>query len=829
MKISKLVVIYLRKQPKRTLSLVISILIATALITTIGIISGSLKSNLIEDARSTYGDYYAQYKNLDNKKLDLLKHIDIFDNAGESISYGSFVDEKKGIKLNLEAPDKKMIKMLNTQLLKGGYPEKADEICLDQSFLDKMKIPLKIGQKIPLELSNGYEVNGKWKEYKFNKTFILKGILKTHPGSKLSGTSSGTVYLDAVLNDLPKEFINYQYFVKISENKSIDKALLDITEVQNKLNIKEEDVFINSGFTEVIRNNVDLNMPTILLSFIVVIASIAVIYNIFNISVIARIRDYGVFRCLGFRPSKIRKIIIFEALMLSIFSIPFGLLLGYLISKGMYGKITQLSYTDITNLTFSYKVFLVAALVSFIAVFISTLLPARYASKVSPLEAVRNTNASSVAGKFKAKKWHFLINKYFGASGSFAYKNLWRNKKRTYITVFSLGFTITLFIVFTYYFMKFPMYDPSENFKTGEYKFNIVDSAPNDVVYNKKHLQLIKNIEGVKNTVATQYTFAQVALKEKNITKEFSDIPNNNLEIDGANYRLQGYMNGYTNEMLKDLKKYIIKGELDESSFNGNNEIIINKTKYTDALKVNVGDKVTLRRYYKKNKADKENSFEDKVFKVTAFVSDMPYAVTKSGLGIPFIVGSDTFKNFTKINGYKQFDIKVGEGADNVVINEKLSKISENIDRSTYLSYFKEIQTIKDARKNITLLMYSFIGFIALISILNIVNTMNTNIIMRIKEFGTLRAIGFNKNHIKRIVLFEGMFYGIISAVLGIIFSSIARMILYNTVEGMKKGAPLIPMIAAFFVSIIMSILASMIPLRKISSMNIIEAVRDIE
>lgn len=203
MKLNKLVINYLKKQPKRAISLIISIILATALITTIGIISSSLKSNLIDDAKTNYGDYYATYYKLDTNKLNLIKLVGRFDKTGVSIPYGQF-SNNKGTSLNIEACDKDSMKMLNIQLLQGSSPEKLEDICLDKWFLEEMKIPLKVGEKISLELSNGYEVNGKWKEFKFNKEFILKGIIKTNAGSKYSGTCMGVVNFDAAGKDLPK-------------------------------------------------------------------------------------------------------------------------------------------------------------------------------------------------------------------------------------------------------------------------------------------------------------------------------------------------------------------------------------------------------------------------------------------------------------------------------------------------------------------------------------------------------------------------------------------------------------------------------------------------
>ena len=76
---------------------------------------------------------------------------------------------------------------------------------------------------------------------------------------------------------------------------------------------------------------------------------------------------------------------------------------------------------------------LLACVLGIITVYLSALRSARKASKVSPIESVRNS--ADIKIKAKKIKSNFIINKLFGIGGVISYKNLKRNKKKYRTTV----------------------------------------------------------------------------------------------------------------------------------------------------------------------------------------------------------------------------------------------------------------------------------------------------------------------------------------------------------------------------------------------------------
>ncbi len=121
---------------------------------------------------------------------------------------------------------------------------------------------------------------------------------------------------------------------------------------------------------------------------LIVISTIAVIYNAFNISVLERINQFGLLRSVGATPEQIRGIVLREAGILSIIGIPIGLFSGVLAMKIVL-YIIKLLKTDFRlvndmEINISSTVFIISIIVGIITVFLSAIGPTRQAGRISP-------------------------------------------------------------------------------------------------------------------------------------------------------------------------------------------------------------------------------------------------------------------------------------------------------------------------------------------------------------------------------------------------------------------------------------------------------------
>lgn len=198
----------------------------------------------------------------------------------------------------------------------------------------------------------------------------------------------------------------------------------------------------------------DATPPLLLLFyiFIVVIVSISlimIIHNAFAVSMNARIHQFGIFSSVGATPSQIRTCLLQEALALSSVSIVVGTVLGIAVSAGVVAA-TNVVAADVAGrhtAVFQYHplVLVVTLLSAFVTVLFSAYIPAKKLSKVTPIEAIKNTGGLQLKKKKKSR----ILSLLFGIEGELAGNALKAQKKalRTAtrsLTLSFLAFTIML-------------------------------------------------------------------------------------------------------------------------------------------------------------------------------------------------------------------------------------------------------------------------------------------------------------------------------------------------------------------------------------------------
>jgi len=111
------------------------------------------------------------------------------------------------------------------------------------------------------------------------------------------------------------------------------------------------------------------------------------------------------------------------------------------IIHGALGVTEKLTVTPLT--------ILITCAISMATIFILTYLPAIKASRISAIDAIRQSTDVKLTGK--AVKTSKFIRKLFGIEAEIGLKNLKRNKRRYQATVFSLVISIVLFMVVSFF------------------------------------------------------------------------------------------------------------------------------------------------------------------------------------------------------------------------------------------------------------------------------------------------------------------------------------------------------------------------------------------
>ena len=121
--------------------------------------------------------------------------------------------------------------------------------------------------------------------------------------------------------------------------------------------------------------------------------------------------------------------------------------------------------------------------------------------------------------------------------------------------------------------------------------------------------------------------------------------------------------------------------------------------------------------------------------------------------------------------------------------------------------------------------------FVGLIGLLNIINTVYTNIHTRVTEIGMQRAIGMSTGSLFKVFLWEGAYYGMIAAVIGSIAGYICTIFVEAAISDELRlvALPVLPMLEAAALAIAACLLATCIPLRRISRLSIVDSIETVE
>ncbi len=182
---------------------------------------------------------------------------------------------------------------------------------------------------------------------------------------------------------------------------------------------------------------------------IVAVSLILIIRGSFELSMDARIHQFGIFSSIGATPRQIRTCLLQEAMALSILPMLLGSMSGVLISYCVIKAINFFA-ADVSGrheAVFQYHpaIFAATVFLSFLTVIFSAWIPARKLSRMTPLEAIRNTSGLLL----KKKKHSRFLSCIFGMKGELAGNALKAQKKHLRISFISLllsflGFSIMI-------------------------------------------------------------------------------------------------------------------------------------------------------------------------------------------------------------------------------------------------------------------------------------------------------------------------------------------------------------------------------------------------
>ena len=822
---------YLKKNRKRTILTIIGIMLSVALISTIGLFFKGIQDAEIQDAINSGGAYHISFGKTNEKLISKIVNNPKVSRFGfYTMSKEISIGDK--LKVNIITATDKALELFPFKAKSGRLPEKQNEIVMEKWVSSHIDKNAKVGKKI--------KVN--------NKEYTLVGILEDNVQNQIEG--NGIIL--SKNNNIKKT--NAALLVEISSKTNLKTAVNELKQLGEKNTVTENTYLLqmlgagdeSSGFE-------GLYIALAIIIGIVLISTIAVIYNSFQISIVERIKQFGLLRAVGTTPRQIRKIVLREASILAAIAIPLGLICSIIAIYGIILAFKLIGADSVIpmKVSISPMVLSISAVVGLFAIYLSALVPAYFAGRISPLNAISG-RTSITKEKIKRRK-NRVIQRIFGFEGALAAKNIKRNKKRYRITVFSIVISVVLFVTFKS-FMDMSLNMSSDINESKNIHFSVVGNG-NDtektIIDNKtedniKEMKLVNKVYRVYNP----YYFDGLINKNDKV-KEIQDMGNiyQKTTLDGVEKtQIRSSIGIYDKEALEVSKKYLQSGKIDIEKLNNENGVILinknivydqntNKSYFGPIANVKVGDEVDLQ--YDASGGSQSNKLNMKFdkkkmkkVKIMAILSSDPFNFKGSSNGLKIIT---TEKIGKKLIGVR--DIK--PNALNIVIkdvkNEDAGKAGiENVIKSNgSLTVINNIDNNRKGKSSILMveiLLYGFVLVVSLIGSVNIVNTLTTNIILRKREFATLKSIGLTQKGLKKMIVLEGLLYGMVGAVYGSIVGTGISYLLFKSMGDFREFGWMVPWQAigiATAASLIIGYVSVLSPLSRIKESNLIQSVRE--
>jgi putative ABC transport system permease protein len=124
--------------------------------------------------------------------------------------------------------------------------------------------------------------------------------------------------------------------------------------------------------------------------------------------------------------------------------------------------------------------------------------------------------------------------------------------------------------------------------------------------------------------------------------------------------------------------------------------------------------------------------------------------------------------------------------------------------------------------------LYALLGLSVIVSLFGIVNTLVLSVFERTRELGMLRAIGMTRRQVRQMIRHESIVTALIGATLGIAVGIFLAALVTQALsdEGIVFALPLGSLAVFVLVAIAAGILAAILPARRASRLNVLEALQ---
>ncbi len=819
---------YIRRLAKKILNanksrrniLLLAIALTSILFTSLFSVALGLGKSMETQTMKTVGTIsHGSFKDICDEDVEILTHDKDIKDFSVREKVGILDDEK--VMAELSYMDKKGFEWSLIEKFKGEFPEKDNQVFIDIATAKKLGYKGEIGEEIEVPFTIEKPYTGEIIEKKSDK-FIISGTFQNPIDSNVG---VGQIYLSKAYVDklsLPEN--NNDVEVMLKNSFMIRDKLLKIAErnaykvVDDPGNLSDKEIRIGVNFAYIFSDDSSFDFKTFLpfLAFLilVIVAGYLIINNIFKISVNEDIKLLGLLKTIGMTKPQIKKLIHLESLAVALPAIIVGDIVGISIGKIILNKIFA-NNEMLTDVKLSLMVIILIILFStaftLLTVFLSVMRPARYAAKVSPIDASRY-NETTIKRKYKSEDISL---------GKLARRQVFSNKFRFISIVLSISLSAVILnsvltytgnidlekgisdVIVTDYNIASPKY----------FRYMYLDS---EYGIDKKYIDEIEKHKGYKSGGALyssgyEHTYPKIKIEDNKVAP---------------------LLFGMDDYLIN--KQKFIDGEFDKEKWQTGNYIIVgeyaNKKsafKSGDKIKINVNNKVKEVQVMGKFEYNFSNGL--RYFPV---IKEDINDESSPTLDLEYIYMNPN--EYSKLTGDKSimsygFDVEDSEKEN----FDKLLKTFENEPDFSYDSRDLQIKSTMEFKNLIEFAGYSLSIVLFLISVLNFINVIATEILRNMVNLSILEAIGMTKKNIKKYLVKKNLIYSISSLVFSfIVMLLVNKFILIDFMEQTQWTSykfVIMPLILVNFVNIIIGILFTGRFYEKHSQNSLVDRIRSLE
>ena len=830
----------LKLNKKRTIVTIVGIVLSVALICAVAGMVTSFRATLVNIAITDGGNRHLTIENVSKKDLKYFTNNSHVKSMYLSEAFGyAKVDNINKYKpyAYVVGYTKSAFDNTTLKLVSGRLPENNKEIIVSVPFKNSAKV--KIGDIISLDIGKRVCTDGTILNQ--SNPYYVEGEENDLCHEYITDTSKHEYKIVGITERLNYNIEEYSapgYTLitkidKVSDNINVSLLFKDakyykeyINNIANDNDLNKYNITLNDDLLRWSGASLSDNTMSMLYAIsgvvisIIILTSVFVIKNSFDIANQEKKKMYGMLSSIGATSKQIKKNVLHEGFILGLIGIPLGIICGIFADYILVIIINYIGKFNDVKFVFSISIWpiILSIILGAVTIYLSVVRAAKKSSKIAPIEAIRNNNEIKInSKKIKSSK---IVDKLFGVGGDIAYKNLKRNKKRNRTTIISIVISVAVFISLSS-FLSYGFKLTNQYYQDANYDIQLYLRDTNEEESKKIINDIIKmdNISRYSINKSVSMTFDYKKYYNEDVLKYFDGVEDLPLRI----------MSVGEDEFERILKE----NKISDTNFDYKGLLIDKNIFYQEGNKnykeVNLLD---LNKF--KTVTGSINN-KDLNIEILKRIDILPMGLQNVYSETPTVIVSDKFYDYIISN----YNVNATDSRSLYIKSSDCEKLESLIkeylldENITNYSLFN-IETEAKAQRSLIILvaifLYGFIIVISLIGVTNIINTISTNMNLRRREFAMLKSIGMTKNEFNKMINLESIMYSTKALIIGIPLGLLGSFAIYKAFANGSDYGFIFPWKAILIAIFVVYILVSLImyfALRKTKSENIIDTIKD--